>query len=129
MLAIDTNVVVRYLAADDPAQSKSARKLIDDETVFIPLSVLLETEWVLRSVYAFDRSSIAAAVRTLAGQPTVTLENPGAVRQALGWFEQGMDLADALHIAASQACDAFISFDTELTKIAKRLDVLTVRRP
>src|SRR5271165_3450212 len=54
MLAIDTNLVVRYLVGDDPGQAARARSLIDNNDVFVCTTVLLETEWVLRSVYGFS---------------------------------------------------------------------------
>ena len=50
MLAIDTNVVVRYLTDDHPGQSPRARGLIDGQAVFVAVTVILEVEWVLRSV-------------------------------------------------------------------------------
>ena len=56
MLAIDTNVIVRYLTGDHPQQARKARTLIESEHVFVCTTVLLETEWVLRSVYGLTRS-------------------------------------------------------------------------
>ena len=61
MLAIDTNIVVRYLTADHPEQSPKAKWLIDGEEVFVCTTVLLETEWVLRSVYDFAPADIVKA--------------------------------------------------------------------
>lgn len=129
MLAIDTNVLIRYIVGDDPRQAARARALIDGQEVFIPVSVVLEAEWVLRSVYRFSLPDIAAALRTLAGQPTVSLEQPSLVSAALDCADRGMDFADALHITASRQCDAFMSFDGELAKIAKRTGGLEVRKP
>jgi predicted nucleic-acid-binding protein len=129
MLAVDTNIIIRYVVEDDPRQAKQARTLIDGQHVFIPTSVILETEWVLRSMYAFDRAAIAETIRTLAGQPTVTLEHPVAVHTALHWADQGVEFADALHLAASQHCEAFASFDRELGKTAKRAGAIEVRAP
>ena len=53
MLAIDTNVIVRYLTADHPEQASRARALVDGAAVFVPVTVILESEWVLRSAYGF----------------------------------------------------------------------------
>ena len=53
MLAIDTNLILRYLTGDRPEQSPKARTLIDNEEVFVCTTVLLETEWVLRSAYGY----------------------------------------------------------------------------
>jgi predicted nucleic-acid-binding protein len=129
MLAVDTNVLVRYIVADDARQAERARTVIDGEDVFIPTSVILEVEWVLRSTYGFAFAAVADAVRTIAGQPTVTLEAPLVVQTALGWSEAGVDFADALHMAASQHCEAFVSFDRDLIKSGKRARTLEVREP
>ena len=61
MLAVDTNLIVRYLTGDHPAQSAKARAVIEGEDVFISTTVLLETEWVLRSVYSFDAARVCAS--------------------------------------------------------------------
>jgi predicted nucleic-acid-binding protein len=129
MLAVDTNVVVRYVVGDDRRQAEQARAVIDGEAVFIPLSVILETEWVLRSAYGYPFQRIAAALTTLAGQPSVTLEQPLVVRTAIGLAEHGIDFADALHLAASQHCAAFVSFDRDLAKAAKNAGAMNVRQP
>lgn len=57
MIAIDTNIVVRFLTQDDPAQFKQAARLFRETELFIAESVLLETEWVLRFAYGFSPSS------------------------------------------------------------------------
>src|SRR3954471_11069924 len=58
MLAVDTNVVVRYVTRDHPEQSPRAKALIDGNDVLLATTVLLETEWVLRSAYGFDRAEM-----------------------------------------------------------------------
>jgi predicted nucleic acid-binding protein len=73
MLAIDTNLIVRYLTGDHPEQSPKARTLIDNEEVFVCTTVLLETEWVLRSAYGYTPLQIGAALSAFAGLPRVTL--------------------------------------------------------
>ena len=69
MIAVDTNVVVRLFTRDDPEQFDRAEACFADADVFIPDSVLLETAWVLESVYSFDDRQIAAALRKLLGLP------------------------------------------------------------
>lgn len=120
MLAVDTNVIVRYLTNDHSQQSPRARKLVDGQDVWVPITVLLETEWVLRSVYHYPPAQIAVALRKFAGMPRVTLENAALAAQALDWAEGGMDFADALHLSASGHCEAFATFDSNLSKAAKR---------
>ena len=129
MLAVDTNVVVRYLTNDHPQQSAQARVLIDGEDVFVATTVLLETEWVLRSVYGLSPAEVVIALRALAGLPRVTLEDPDAVVRALGWMDDGLDFADALHLAKASACAAFVSFDKRLARAAARLDGIKVKAP
>lgn len=121
MLAIDTNIVVRYLTADHPEQSLKAKALIDSEDVFICTTVLLETEWVLRSVYGFTPAEIVKSLAALAGLPRVTLEEAALTAKALDWTLRGMDFADALHLAKAQECDGFVSFDQRLVRAAKEL--------
>jgi predicted nucleic-acid-binding protein len=129
MLAVDTNVLVRYLTADDPAQSARARALIDGQDIYVGVTVLLEAEWVLRSGYGYATSRITEAFRVLAGSPNVSLEDTDIVAQALDWMEAGIDFADALHLLRAQNCDAFISFDRDLIRAANRVAGITVRAP
>ncbi len=129
MLAIDTNVIVRFLTSDHPEQSPLARTLIDTHDVFVCTTVLLETEWVLRAAYGYPAAQVGAALRAFAGMPQVTLEDPTVAATALDWMARGMDFADALHLAKAEGCTAFVSFDKQLEKAAKRLSQVEVRRP
>ena len=129
MLAVDTNLVVRYLTGDHPEQSAKAKAVIDETDVFVGTTVLLETEWVLRSAYGFPASQLAEALRAFAGLPRITLEAPGAVAVALDWMAAGMDFADALHLAAAEGCDAFVTFDRRLGTLGRRLGSIPVRMP
>ena len=129
MLAIDTNLIVRYLVNDDPGQAARARKLIDDNDVFVCATVILETEWVLRSAYGFSAAQCAKALTDFAGLPRVTLEDAASVAKALGWMREGMEFADGLHLAKAEGCDAFISFDRDFAKAANALGGIKVRAP
>jgi len=95
MLSIDTNVIVRYLTADHPAQSAKARALIDGADIFVCTTVLLETEWALRSAYGLTPVEVARALGAFAGLPRVTLEDAMLTAKALDWTNRGMDFADA----------------------------------
>jgi predicted nucleic-acid-binding protein len=121
MLAVDTNVVVRYLVRDDPAQTAKADKLFHSQPILLLKTVLLETEWVLRYRYKFDRQAIAAALRALVGLPDVHLEDAPLVVQAFDWFRGGMDFADAMHLAGSGTANRFATFDRALATSARRL--------
>jgi predicted nucleic acid-binding protein len=127
MLAIDTNVVVRYLTGDHPRQSPRARALIDAEAVFVPVTVMLETEWVLRSTYGYRPAEVAQALRAFAGLPTVTAEDGPLLAAALELAESGMDFAEALHLGRSGQCDGFASFDRKLVKAASAAGFASVR--
>jgi predicted nucleic-acid-binding protein len=124
VIAVDTNVLVRLLTADDKAQFAKARRLFETSDIFVPVTVLLETEWVLRYSYAFETAAITEAFKRLLGLPNVEIHHGLAVRQAMGCYEQGMDFADALHLGLSVVPAAsFASFDKALLKQAKKLGI------
>jgi predicted nucleic-acid-binding protein len=130
MLAVDTNVLVRFLARDDPNQTARADNLLRRNHIWITKTVILETEWVLREVYSFDRDRIASEFRGLLGLSTAQAEDEGAVADALNWFAAGMDFADALHLASSEHAEEFVTFDRKLAAKASKLTstkVLTLR--
>jgi len=127
MLAIDTNAIVRYLTSDHPQQSRKAKALIDSEQVFVCTTVLLETEWVLRSVYGFTPVEVTKALSAFAGLPGVILEDAATAAKALGWTARGMDFADALHLAKAQGSEAFVSFDRQFARVAREFSDVQVR--
>jgi predicted nucleic-acid-binding protein len=129
MLAIDTDLIVRYLVGDDRAQAARARKLIDNNDVFVCTTVLLETEWVLRSVYRFSAAQCAKALTDFAGLARVSVEDAVATAKALDWMGRGMDFADGLHLAKAEGCEAFISFDQDFAKAANALGGIEVQAP
>ncbi len=116
MRAVDTNVVVRFLTGDDPRQAARARAVIGHEPVFIPRTVILETEWVLRAVYDLPPDRVIPALRALAGLPDIAVEGAPLVARALDWAETGLDFADALHLAAAADCATFLTFDKRLAR-------------
>jgi predicted nucleic-acid-binding protein len=118
MIAIDTNIIVRFLTADDPVQFKKARTLFQKENIFIPSTVVLETAWVLSYAYKFKPVDIITALRSLFGLPNVEVEDPLAIAEALEWYEKGMDYADAIHLAKSRGSERFVTFDKKLIKQA-----------
>ena len=121
MLAVDTNVVVRVVTNDDPEQSPRAIALFEQHSIFLSKTVLLETEWVLRFAYQIPRETIVSTLRKLIGLRQVEVEHIGVVVTALDWHEQGMDFADALHLAGSAQAMRFATFDEKLAKRARRL--------
>jgi predicted nucleic-acid-binding protein len=121
MLAVDTNVVVRFLANDDEAQHQRAVRLFSEHGVYLSKTVILETEWVLRSVYKFEPDEIAAALRGLIRLQRVQCEDFPAVDASVEAFAAGMDFADALHFSSGSNHDeGFASFDTRFIKRARK---------
>lgn len=123
MLAVDTNVLVRFLVDDDAAQHKRAVTLFRRHRVWLSRTVLLESEWVLRSAFGFEAGEIARAFNGLIGLPNVVCDDAAALAQAVEALAQGMDFADALHLqcAAHAACDeGFATFDARFIKRAGR---------
>mgnify|MGYP001396392317 CR=1 FL=1 len=100
MIAFDTNLLVRALVADNPDQVAVVRQLITADTIFIPRTVLLETEWVLRSRYKKTRAELNEFFTALLETDDTLIEDAEAVSLALDWYARGADLADALHLAA-----------------------------
>lgn len=121
MRAIDTNILVRILTEDDPVQAAKARDLVQAEPVSVATTVILETEWVLRSHYGFKRSAVLAALHRLIGHRNVRLTDQDAVLYALDLADAGMEFADALHLAGTRDCDAFVTFDKPMLKAARKV--------
>lgn len=119
MRAIDTNVLVRALVRDDSAQAGRAELLVNEQKTYVPVTVMLELEWVLRSRYAFRPKVIAQAIEGIAALPNVVLGERLAVLEAAAKSAKGWDFADALHYALSHGCDDFVTLDTDLVKRAK----------
>jgi predicted nucleic-acid-binding protein len=120
MRAIDTNVLVRALVRDDAAQAAKAEAFISMERVFVPVTVMLELEWVLRSRYGFSAVRLAQALGMLAALGNVVVHERAAVISATARVAQGWDFADALHHALSVGCDDFVTLDADLARRAAR---------
>lgn len=129
MKAVDTNVLVRYFADDHKSQARAAARIFEAEAVFIAKSVLLETEWVLRVAYRLPAGEIAAIFDGLTQAREIHLEDEPAVRRAVAWFRQGMDFADALHVASRRGEIGFLTFDRRLVAAARRAGIAAVGVP
>ena len=126
MLAVDTNVIVRLLTGDDARQSRAAQTLFASDEIWIAKTVLLETEWVLRSLYGFQRPEVLTALMRLLGMENVTVEDEHSVAAAMALTSHGIDFADAIHLTGRPARARFISFDKSFVNRAKRAGVLAV---
>jgi predicted nucleic-acid-binding protein len=125
MRALDTNVLARFFV-DDPDDPQAARQrpaaiAALSERAYVPITVLLELEWVLRGFYALPAKDVVRVLRALAGIEHVTLEDRDAVLTAIDACERGLDFADALHVARSARASAFVTFDRRLAKRARML--------
>ena len=129
MVAVDTNIIVRFLTQDDELQYQKSLEIFQTQNVFIPDTVILETEWVLRFAYKFKAVEICEALKKLFGLPNVHLNNASLVAQSLQWHEAGLDFADAFHLANSQNHTQFYTFDEKFIKRAKGLTDCEVQQP
>ena len=123
MIAVDTNILVRYAVKDDHKQTVTATEFLKTNTCCILRTVLLELAWVLSSQagYNLSRSVVGERLRHICGLPTITVENASDAAQTIVWYEQGMDFADALHLASSTSCSGFATMDRRMTAKAGNL--------
>jgi predicted nucleic-acid-binding protein len=122
LVAVDTNLLVRLVTNDDPEQAERAAAAVDGgEGFFVPLSVSLELEWVLRGAYRLGVDQVVRAFEGLLSVRALHFEQEAMVRKALYRHRQGLDFADALHHLAAADCDALLSFDAQLIAAVRRL--------
>jgi len=123
MNAVDTNVLARFFIndADDPeaARQRPAAITALSGPVFVPVSVMLEFEWVMRGFYELPRNDIHRVIESLCGLENVQIDDREIVLAALAAYQKGLDFADSLHLARANFCSAFLSFDQRLKKRAK----------
>ena len=105
----------------DEEQFKQAAALFASQPIFIPETVILETEWVLRFAYRFQPDAICDAFTKLLGLVNVKTSRPAVVAQAIDLSRQGLDFTDALHLASSQEYAKLATFDANFIKPAKGL--------
>ena len=122
MIAIDTNIFVRYLVQDDPSQGAIATNLLENMLTsenpgFVSLVAVLELDWVLRTQYKFSSLIAANAIAALMCSPSLIFESDAAVRAALG-FKHG-DLADnILHeVGQANGCTKTVTFDKKFARL------------
>jgi predicted nucleic-acid-binding protein len=126
MIAVDTNVLVRLLWPDDPAQERVARALLENESIWIAKTVILETAWVLTSLYSFTEETVREAFVALFGLSSVHVEDESEVALALTLVSAGLDLADAMHLASRPPGIAFVTFDKAFARRATRAGAAAV---
>jgi predicted nucleic-acid-binding protein len=108
MPALDTNILVRFLVQDDASQLDAAQRLItkaieQGQTLFVPVTVALELEWVLRSSYVRPKDEVMTVLSHLLSAAELSFESERALEIALQLYrDSSADFADCLHIALAQ---------------------------
>lgn len=129
MIAVDTNIIVRLIVADDEVQVARAMALAAREPLFVSFTVLVETEWVLRSRYSYDRHRTIEALEGLERLIDLRYEEDADVRWAVERFRLAGELADYLHIASARRIGRFASFEDKLPRRAGNDAPATVETP
>jgi predicted nucleic-acid-binding protein len=125
MASLDTNVLVRYLVQDDEHQLELARQLIEQQvqarkTLYIPVSVTLELEWVLRSRYGFNKTTVTETYKSLLQSRELEFQSESAVEIALLYYKtHTVDFADCLHtaLAAQSTHTPLVTFDKKAARL------------
>jgi predicted nucleic-acid-binding protein len=117
MIAVDTNVLARFYIDDESdVEAKrqrplSAKLIRSGKPLFVSLTVALELAWLTRAKYGFNDEQVAEMFEHLGGVDHVTIERWDAMQTAIQWMHEGLEFADALHLACSEHCDSFATFD------------------
>ena len=121
MIALDTNILVRFFAGDDPVQSPIAKRLILDELTaqqlgYVSLPVIVELIWVLERTYKLLTSEVREAIAGLLEAPTLTVEQGDVIAKALLWEHE--HIADAIIHLIGQAngCTKTVTFDKKFAR-------------
>lgn len=125
MAALDTNILVPYLVEDDARQLAAAKRLIRaavraDETLFVPVTVMLEMEWVLRSSFGFTKPDVVMAFSRLLSTVELSFESEAAIEVALALYQRSAaDFSDCIHVglAHSAGQSPLWTFDKSAAKV------------
>ena len=129
MAAIDTNILIRFLVEDDAAQLAQVERLITaavraGDTLYVPITVALELEWVLRSNFGFNKSTVVQTLQALLSTTELSFESEPAIELALLLFDDAQnvkaDFSDCLHIALAHKAGQtpLWTFDKAAAKVA-----------
>jgi predicted nucleic-acid-binding protein len=125
MAALDTNILVRFLVRDDAKQLASVQKLVRTalaagETLFVPITVVLELEWVLRSNFKFSKEEVTHTLSSLLATSELSFESESAFEIALALYKKGSaDFSDCMHTALAHTAgeSPLWTFDRAAAKI------------
>ena len=126
MVALDTNVLIRFIVKDDIVQYRLAAGLIYDakacgQRVLATMLVVLESEWVLRSAYRYSKSQILSVLNNLIYAGDISMENYPVLEVALDlWEASNAHFANCFIVAHSRAlgCSTIFTFDKRASKLA-----------
>lgn len=125
MIAVDTNILVRYAVKDERSQTIAATNFLGSHRCFVLKTVLLELVWVLSSSsgYGLSRDHTVERIKHILGLPMIAVQDPDHVSRAITWYSGGMDFADALHLSSSQELEAFATFEKNIANQVAKLGV------
>jgi len=131
MPSLDTNILVRWLVEDDHKQTASVQKLFESARagelmLFVPSTVALELEWVMRSRYEFEKATVLAAFNALLETQEIEFQDEAALEHALDQYRAGAaEFADCLHAGISRAADRapLLTFDNKAAR-SENVDML-----
>lgn len=115
MRSIDTCILARLIVQDDQPQAEAAARELDKPS-FIPLTVVLETVWLLSSRYKLRRQQIVESLNDIFRLASVMVEEGVGVEWALARYLAGADVADMIHLVAARHTQAFLTFDQAIGK-------------
>lgn len=119
-VAVDTNVLVRLAVGDSPAEHRAVEAALAERPWRVLVTVLLETEWVLRSRYGYSPGQFASFVEWLDADGHVGPADTECVRTAAQYHRAGLDFADALHLAQAGTA-SFLTLDRKLLRRSSKL--------
>lgn len=117
MVTLDTNILARFLLQDDPHQSPLTGYLLSNYPCYIPITVIVELAWVLKSK-KISKQAIITQILAVLRLPNVFPQYQSSTEQALLWANDGMDIADAIHlmIAMQENQLPVTTFDNDFIK-------------
>ncbi|MFN3820472.1 type II toxin-antitoxin system VapC family toxin [Blastomonas sp.] len=118
LLGADTNIIIRLVVEDDAEQLDRIGELLSEHELFVPLTVLLETEWVLRSRFQWSRADIATTFAALIMLEGIFVEQASEIGWAIDRYAAAGEFADFVHVVASRECQGFATFDARLKRLA-----------
>lgn len=128
MIALDTNILARYYVLDEADRESASQHdrvvqaLSQNKRFFVPKTVLLEFEWVLRGFYGYERAAILRVFDHLLALPMILIEDMETVSAAIESYRRGLDFADALHLASATECELLLTFDNRgFARVANRM--------